>query len=58
MQNNEGDHFIRCRNITHVSGKIDNLKLGDKLKKLKQRLTELVGEETEINGRQSCENKC
>lgn len=42
LMNNERDSFIRCRAIAKVTEKIESLDVGDKLKSMEKRLTDLV----------------
>ena len=42
VEQNERDNFIRCRILAKVTEKIDSLGVGEKLKNMERRLTDLV----------------
>ena len=44
VEQNERDNLIRCQTLTKVAGKIDRLDVGEKLKNMESRLTDLVDE--------------
>ena len=44
VEQNERDSFIRCRTMSKVAEKIDSLDVGEKLKNVVRRLTDLVDE--------------
>ena len=44
VEQNERDNFIRCRILAKFAEKIDSLGVGEKLKNMERRLTDLVDE--------------
>ena len=44
VQQNKRDNFIRCRTLAKVAEKIDSLVVGEELKNMEWRLTDLVDE--------------
>ena len=44
VEQNERDNFIRCRTLPKVAEKIDSLDVGEKMKNMEKRLTDLVDE--------------
>ena len=49
VEQNERDNFIRCRTLAKVAEKIDSLDVGEKLKNMERRLTDLVDEKVRID---------
>ena len=55
VEQNERDNFIRCRTLSKVAEKIDSLDVGEKLKNMEMRLTDLVDEKIGNATKMTCD---
>ena len=55
VEQNERDNFIRCRTLAKVAEKIDSLDIGEKLKNMERRLTDLVDEKIGNATKMTCD---
>ena len=55
VEQNERDNFIRCRTLAKVAEKIDSMGVGEKLKNMERRLTDLVDEKIGNATKMTCE---
>ena len=56
VEENETDNFIRCQILAKVAEKIDSLNVGEKLKNMERRLTDLVDEKIGNATKMTCDN--
>ena len=55
VEQKERDNFIRCRTLAKVAEKIDSLDIGERLKNMERRLTDLVDEKIRNATKLTCE---
>ena len=55
VEQNERDNFIRCRTLAKFAEKIDSLDVGEKLKNMERRLTDLVDEKIGNATKMTCD---
>ena len=55
VEQNERDNFIRCRTLAKAAEKIDGLDVGEKLKNMERRLTDLVDEKIGNATKMTCD---
>ena len=56
VEQNERDNFIRCQTLSKVAEKIDSLDVGEELKNMERRLTDLVDEKIGNATKMTCDN--
>ena len=55
VEQNERDNFIRCRTLAKVAEKIHSLDVGEKLKNMEGRLTDLVDDKIGSATKMTCD---
>ena len=55
VEQNERDNFIRCRALAKVAEKVDSLDVGEKLKIMERRLTDLVDDKIGNATKMTCD---